>query len=177
MIYDLKAEGRDVRTRATRANRATSPRCPASGNKANSRPRGSGGRSIAPNKPNFKQLGRRPRRDSAKQTQFGPVGPALAGRLCETKPNLRGLGQVGKEGHGMWAGFAGKWNARNKPNSRPTRYPTIPLSIIPDRRQPCKTKPISAPAAERDASFCFIHPPAAATLGVSVCIFTFLVWS
>jgi hypothetical protein len=37
-------------------------------------------------------------------------------RSCETKPNVGGLRQVGKDGHHKWSAFAEKWNVRNEPN-------------------------------------------------------------
>ncbi len=40
--------------------------------------------------------------------------------MCETKPNLGGLGHVGKGGRRVRDGFAGKWNVQNEANC-PTR--------------------------------------------------------
>jgi hypothetical protein len=56
----------------------------------------------------------------AKRSQFGRVSGGDAqptkSRLRQTKPNLGGLGHVGKGGHRKWNGFAGTWNVGNKPN-------------------------------------------------------------
>jgi hypothetical protein len=105
----------------------------------------------------------------AKRSQFGRVSGGDAqptkSQSCETKPNLGGLGHVSKGGHRAWAGFGGKWNARNKPNSRrgrvgrgrrgvrrranvqneanlhrSVRFEVAGLKL---ERQACETKPIS----------------------------------
>jgi hypothetical protein len=92
----------------------------------------------------------------AKQTQFGGArpgpqgaivqnepnsenGPAeTGGRLCETKPNLGGLGYLEKGRPSYMGDFAGKWNVRNEPNSRCRRVG----QGLGDEGQLCKTNPI-----------------------------------
>jgi hypothetical protein len=75
------------------------------------------------------------RASCAKQTQFGAARPASEARLCKTKPisgspagarernarNKAKLGRAGVCGQVQWANLAGKWNVRNKPNSRQCR--------------------------------------------------------
>jgi hypothetical protein len=73
----------------------------------------------------------------------GPT--ALGGQLCETKPNLGGLGHVGEGDHRVRDGFTGKWNARNEPNLARLGRARPPAS------ERCETKPISGDAGRDEA--------------------------
>jgi hypothetical protein len=55
--------------------------------------------------------------DCGLETDLRPAAPGLRGLVVQTKPNLGRMGHVGKGSPRMWGDCAGKWNARNEPNS------------------------------------------------------------
>jgi len=140
--------------------------------------------SIVQNEPNSAGWPGLPRQKCAKRTQDGGIKCAKRTQLPPVSlapgaivQNEAKLGRDRVSGQRLIpheGTFTGKWNAQNEPNSRRTGYPPFHYSIVPHRRRLCKTKPISALTAERDASFCFIHPLAAATLGGSTDVFSHL---
>jgi hypothetical protein len=67
----------------------------------------------APNKPNFCHGKTKGKWFTGKELWLS--GPAKS--TGKTKPNLGELGHLGKGGPRMGGDFAGKWNARNEPNS------------------------------------------------------------
>jgi hypothetical protein len=143
-------------------NHATSPRCPASGNKANSR---------------LRRVGRSQRGvgrwgERAKKSQSRPAGPGdppspLPGRLCPTNTNLGNLGYLGEMTAGtnegqmrqtnpIWATArrrAKTWQERSYDQSglqraleKQSQFPATPGGTGPQGRgtrgQMCKTNPI-----------------------------------
>jgi hypothetical protein len=76
-------------------------------------------------------------RESCETNPISPERPGIGagcrgpeGKLCKTKPNLGGLGQVGKGGHGMWAGSPESGMRKTNPipggrDTPPFHYPSF----------------------------------------------------
>ena len=107
-----------------------------------------------------------PGAERAKQSQFQPPWR----HLCETKPNLRGLGYVGKGGHRVdrlrrRRNLRNKANFRRRPHSVPSSGPRIWASSV-DRNRPICYKIQLAPAwagkksrtREGLLAFCSVQP-------------------
>jgi hypothetical protein len=102
---------------------------------------------IVQNEPNSARVSgsRRPTLDQVQ-------GGSTPSQLRQTKPNLGGLGHVGKRSHRVWADLAGKRNVRNEPNlawrsqgraGRGTRG-VVQTNPIPSRQAQGRTVPPSA---------------------------------
>jgi hypothetical protein len=97
-------------------------------NEPNSRRGRVGRRANVQNKPNLGQPGRRPGVNCAKRSQFLDCGLRIGNRPA-----------AGRRSCGLLPSACGGQNVQNEPNSRRTRYPTIPVPC-----GLCETKPIPA---------------------------------
>jgi hypothetical protein len=107
---------------------------------------GRGPRGTARNKPNS---GRAPGNGRGLPGPRAPAGE----RLCETKPNLGGLGHMGKGNHRKSSGFAGRRSVLNKAGRRLSAIG----SQLGDRS--CETNPICRPGSIPGNSLSRWHGP------------------